>query len=102
MYIPARVPNTTLPTGSPMKKATAITEQHKYSRIITLTSTLWKMTRRFGEQYWLYVITQAGTDEPEIECIQNPAAAFRLGEEIFASGFIIHEEKWRGRGTGVS
>jgi len=27
--------------------------------------------------------------------IQNPAAHFQLGEDIFATGFIIHEETWR-------
>lgn len=55
------------------------------------------MARRFGEQHWLYVVTQAGTDEPELQCIQNPAAVFRVGEDILATGFIIHEEKWWGR-----
>ncbi|MFW6116711.1 MAG: hypothetical protein ACOC6F_03195 [bacterium] len=42
-------------------------------------------------------MTQAGTDEPELHRIQDPAAHFREGEDIFATGFIVHEETWRDR-----
>jgi hypothetical protein len=38
-----------------------------------------------------------GSDQPELHCIQHPAAHFREGEDIFATGFIIHEEVWRER-----
>jgi hypothetical protein len=42
----------------------------------------------------LYVVTEAGTDAPQLHRIQNPAAHFRLGEDIFATGFVVPEEKW--------
>lgn len=32
--------------------------------------------------------------------IQNPAAHFQLGEDIFATGFILPEEKWREKAGG--
>ena len=51
--------------------------------------------RHFADKFWLYVVTDAGTDAPQLHRIQNPAAHFRMGEDIFATGFIIHEETWR-------
>ena len=56
--------------------------------------------RQFGEKYWLYVVTQAATDAPELHPIQNPAAQFRVGEDLFATGFLIHEGTWRERPKG--
>jgi hypothetical protein len=35
-----------------------------------------------------------GTDRPELRRIQNPAARFRMDEDIFATGYIIREETW--------
>ena len=32
--------------------------------------------------------------------IQNPAAYFQMGEDIFATGFVIHEDTWRERANG--
>jgi len=49
----------------------------------------------------LYVVTEAASDTPQLHCIQNPAARFRLDQDIFATGFIIHEENWR-EGLGDS
>jgi hypothetical protein len=53
--------------------------------------------RHFGEKFWLYIVTEAGTDEPELHRIQDPAADFREGEDIFATGFVVREETWRRR-----
>ena len=65
------------------------------SGAIRLSSNEWKKARHFGEKYWLYIVTDAGTKSPEITCIQNPARKFAEGEDIFATGFIVPEEKWR-------
>jgi superfamily II DNA or RNA helicase len=62
---------------------------------IRLTSNEWKKARHFGDRYWLYVVTQAATDDPELTRIQDPAATFEEGEDIFATGFEIPEGKWR-------
>jgi hypothetical protein len=65
------------------------------SGAIRLSSNEWKKARHFGEAFWLYVVTEAGNGQPELHRIQNPAAHFREGEDIFATGFVVHEEVWR-------
>jgi hypothetical protein len=71
-------------------------------------SNEWKKARHVGKTlairkeerssvFWLYVVTEAGTDEPKFLRIQHPASHFREGEDIFATGFIVHEETWRER-----
>ncbi len=67
------------------------------SGAIRLSANEWKKARHFDDQFWLYIVTDAGTDHPRLHRIHNPAAHFREGEDIFASGFIIPEEKWRGK-----
>lgn len=67
------------------------------SGAIRLSANEWKKARHFGEKFWLYVVTQAGTGAPRLHRIPNPAAEFALDEDIFATGFIIHEEKWASR-----
>lgn len=63
---------------------------------IRLSSNEWKKARHFGENYWIYVVTNAGTDAPELAArIPNPAARFAEGESIFATGFEIPEAAWR-------
>jgi len=61
---------------------------------IRLSANEWKKARHFDDQFWLYIVTDAGADHPCLHRIHNPAAHFREGEDIFASGFIIPEEKW--------
>ncbi|MFQ5857878.1 MAG: DUF3883 domain-containing protein [Anaerolineae bacterium] len=68
------------------------------SGAIRLTSNEWKKARHFGEDYWIYVVTNAGSDSPELTRIRNPAARFREGEDIFATGFMVREEDWRRHG----
>jgi superfamily II DNA or RNA helicase len=65
------------------------------SGAIRLSANEWKKARHFGDKFWLYVVTEAGTDEPQLHRVQNPAARFRMDEDIFATGFIIHEDTWR-------
>lgn len=62
-----------------------------------VTAREWKKARHFGEKFWLYVVTEAGTDEPRFHRVHDPAIHFREGEDIFATGFIVHEETWRDR-----
>jgi hypothetical protein len=61
-----------------------------------LSSNEWKKARHFGEKFWLYVVMRAGTDEPQLHRIQDPAARFRVGEDILATGYI-QGETWRQR-----
>jgi len=74
---------------------------------IRLSHNEWEKARHFGEtvvqerkrsgSFWLYVVTEAGTDEPDLHRIHDPAARFRMDEDIVATGYIIHEETWRER-----
>jgi len=64
------------------------------SGAIRLTSNEWKKARHFGEKYWLYIVTQSGTGEPELKQIQDPATHFVEEEDIFATGFMIPEDRW--------
>jgi len=64
------------------------------SGAIRLSANEWKKARHFGEKFWLYVVTNAGTDVPQLHLVQNPVAHFRMGEGIFATGFIIPLENW--------
>jgi hypothetical protein len=67
------------------------------SGAVRISANEWKQARKFGEQYWLYVVTEAGGDAPHLQRIPDPAAQFAVGEDIFATGFIIPEERWRER-----
>jgi hypothetical protein len=65
---------------------------------IRLTSNEWKKARKFEDQYWIYVVTQAASDQPELTRIQNPAHRFDEGQDIYATGFEIPEEAWERSG----
>jgi hypothetical protein len=67
------------------------------SGAIRLSANEWKQARKFGEKYWLYIVTQAGTSDPQVETVRDPASQFQIGEDIFSTGFIIPEERWRER-----
>jgi superfamily II DNA or RNA helicase len=68
-----------------------------WSGAVRISANEWKKARHFDEKFWLYIVTKAATAEPQLESIQNPAAHFRMDEDIFATGFIIPEERWRER-----
>jgi len=51
-------------------------------------------------KFWLYIVTEAASEAPQLHRIQNPAAHFRMGEGIFATGFIVPEKKWREKAGG--
>lgn len=42
------------------------------SGAMRLSSNEWEKARGFGEKLWLYVVTEAGTDEPELHRIRTP------------------------------
>ena len=69
------------------------------SGAVRISSNEWKGARHFGENFWLYIVTGAKTERPELHRIQNPAAQFHVGEEIEVTGYIIQEDAWRERVT---
>ena len=84
-----------MPMISPSDVSEEISRQ--LGSVLRLTANEWKKARQFGDKFWLYVVTQAATDAPQLQRIQNPAAAFQIDEDIFATGFIVPEHKWRER-----
>ncbi|MEP0548091.1 MAG: helicase-related protein [Rhodothermales bacterium] len=62
---------------------------------IRITRNEWMKARKYGEHYWLYVVTAAASDAPTLTRIADPASRFVEGEDIFATGFEIPEKKWR-------
>lgn len=68
---------------------------------IRLTANEWKKARHFGDGYWLYVVTEAATDQPQLTRIHNPAARFMEDKDIFATGFEIQEETWQREGEAT-
>ncbi|NBD35015.1 MAG: DUF3883 domain-containing protein, partial [Chloroflexi bacterium] len=69
------------------------------SGAVRISSNEWKGARHFGKDFWLYIVTGAKTERPELHRIPNPAAQFRVGEEIEVTGYIIQEDAWRQRVT---
>lgn len=64
---------------------------------VRISANEWKKARHFGDDFWLYIVTGAKTDAPELHRIQNPAAQFRMAEDIQATGYIVQEEAWQTR-----
>jgi superfamily II DNA or RNA helicase len=62
--------------------------------MVRISANEWKKARQFGDEYWLYIVTQASTDEPQLTRIQNPAARFAEGQDIHATGYIIDKDAW--------
>jgi len=69
---------------------------------IRLTANEWKMARKLGEDFWLYVITDALGEAPQLRRINDPASHFREEEDIFATGFVVPEEAWQSKGEAVT
>lgn len=62
---------------------------------IRLSSNEWKKAKRFKDKFWLYIVTFAATEDPQLRRIQNPAKEFVLNEDIYATGYIIPKSKWK-------
>ncbi|MDW7973118.1 MAG: DUF3883 domain-containing protein, partial [Thermodesulfovibrio sp.] len=66
---------------------------------IALTTNEWFKAKRFKEQYWLYIIENAGTSNPTLYLIQNPAENLQVTEKIETVRFIIKQEEWKNKGV---
>ena len=61
---------------------------------VYISANEWKKAKRFGEDYWLYIITEAGTKNPKLTRLRNPAVKFKIDEDIYATGYLIPLESW--------
>lgn len=60
---------------------------------IALTPNEWMMAQRLGDEYWLYIITNAAT-RPRLYLIQNPALRLRPDEEVSIVRYVVKD--WKG------
>jgi len=58
-------------------------------------------SRHSGDKFWLYIVTEAASDAQQLNHIQNPTTQFWLSEDIFATGFILHEDIWQERAANA-
>lgn len=65
---------------------------------ISITPNEWLKAKRFKDSFWLYIISNAGTDKPELKKIQNPAEKFKSEEIAAVVRYIISKEKWEAIG----
>ena len=66
---------------------------------IRLSANEWKKARHFGEKFWLYIVTQAGSVGPELTRLIDPAEKFTVDLDIFSTGYIVPEENWKNLGA---
>ena len=59
---------------------------------VALTPNEWLMANRLGDEYWLYIVTNA-TTAPELYTIQNPAEKLKPEEEIKVVRYIVSDWK---------
>ncbi|PMP95768.1 MAG: hypothetical protein C0168_04735, partial [Candidatus Aminicenantes bacterium] len=63
---------------------------------IVLTQNEWFIAKRFKEQYWLYIISNAAT-APTLSIIQNPAENLAATEKIEVVRFVIPANEWKSK-----
>jgi len=60
----------------------------------------WFKAKRFKEQYWLYVVSNAVT-KPALYLINNPAENLNIQEKVEVVRFIVPLEEWRKKNKEV-
>ena len=61
---------------------------------VALTPNEWIKAQRFGDEYWLYVVTNCKTD-PQLHRIQNPAAKLEPTEEVSIVRYMVDPKDWK-------
>lgn len=64
---------------------------------VALTQNEWFKARRFGEQYWLYIVENAAIN-PILYLINNPAENLKVTEKIESVRFIVSPDEWKWKG----
>jgi SNF2 family DNA or RNA helicase len=67
---------------------------------VALTPNEWFKARRFKENYWLYVVTNALTN-PTLYIVNNPAENLNVEERIEVVRFFVPLEEWKTKGMRV-
>lgn len=64
---------------------------------IALTPNEWLKARRFGKDYWLYVVANA-LKNPKLYLIRNPTENLEVQEVVEIVRYIVPKEQWRSKG----
>ncbi len=59
---------------------------------VALTPNEWLMAHRLGEEYWLYIVENAGS-EPRLYLIQNPVARLQAKEVVEIVRYVVADWK---------
>jgi SNF2 family DNA or RNA helicase len=65
---------------------------------IILTQNEFLKAKRFKNQYWLYIVTNASTN-PELYIINNPSENLQLVQKVETVRFEIPLEEWKNKGV---
>jgi len=65
---------------------------------IVLTQNEFLKAKRFKNQYWLYIVTNASTN-PELYIINNPSENLQLVQKVETVRFEIPLEEWKNKGV---
>ncbi len=63
---------------------------------VALTQNEWFKAKRFKNDYWLYIVTNAGTS-PILNIIQNPAENLIPAERVEVVRFLISAAEWKSK-----
>ncbi len=61
---------------------------------IALTPNEWITAQRFGDSYWLYIVTNA-TKNPKLFIVRNPFKNLTAQEVIEVVRYIVEKEDWK-------
>ncbi|MGB9711183.1 MAG: helicase-related protein [Thermodesulfovibrio sp.] len=65
---------------------------------VVLTPNEWFKAKRFKEQYWLYVVSNA-VSNPVLTIINNPAENLNVHEKVEVVRFVVSLEEWKSKGV---
>jgi hypothetical protein len=65
---------------------------------VALTPNEWFKAKRFKEQYWLYIVCNAGT-KPVLYLINNPTENLKVQEKVEVVRFLVSLEEWKSKGV---
>lgn len=68
---------------------------------VALTPNEWIKAQRFGDEYWLYIVTNCRSN-PQLHMIQNPAAKLSPTEEVSIVRYMVSEKDWNSVACQVS
>ena len=60
---------------------------------VRLTENEWTMASRLSDEFWLYIVTEAGTDDPQLHIINDPES--RLDPDRTEVRYFIGQDSWQ-------